>query len=187
MKTSKYLFAPVLAALLLVGCGDAEHDDVRAWMQEVSKDLKGHVRDLPQIKPLEVKPYEPGDLLSPFAVGKVISGGIGADMQPARIGGPPPLNPDAFPLTKAPLEAIRFVGTIVVDREVRALVQIEREPMRQVRVGDFMGQNHGRVLKIVPSGGESVGQIFLKEKLLDKGAWVERETMFPEQDKGGLK
>jgi type IV pilus assembly protein PilP len=156
-------------------------------MQEASKDMRPHIPELPQIKPLEVKPYEPGDLIAPFAVDKVVSGGIGAGAQVARAGGPPPLNPDAFPLTKVPLEAIRFVGTIIVDKEVRALVQIEREPIRQVRVGEYMGQNHGRVLKIEPSGNESTGDIVLKEKLLDKGAWIERETVFPGQDKGDMK
>jgi type IV pilus assembly protein PilP len=180
-------FASVIVSLVLVACGDREHDDVRAWMQEASKDLRGHIPELPQIKPLEVKPYEPGDLLSPFAVDKVVSGGLGSGVLVARAGGPPPINPDAYPLTKVPLESIRFIGTIVVDKEARALVQIEREPIRQVRVGDYLGQSNGRVLKVVPSGDESTGQIVLREKLLDKGAWVERETMFPGQDKGDRK
>lgn len=173
--------------MLLVACNDDEHGDVRAWMQEASKDLRGHIPELPQIKPLEVKPYEPGDLLSPFALDKVVSGGLGSGAQAAKAGGPPPLNPDAYPLTKAALESIRFIGTIIVDKEVRGLVQIEREPIRQVRVGEYMGQNHGKVLKIEPHGDDSNGQIVLTEKLLDKGAWIERETLFPEQDKGDRK
>lgn len=176
-----------LLAFLLAGCGDREHQDVQAWMRESSKDLRGHVPDLPQIKPLDIRPYEPGDLIPPFSVGKVISGGIGSGGQTARAGGPPPLNPDAYPLTKVPLETIRFLGTIIVDKEVRALVQIEREPVRQVQVGDFLGQNHGRVLKIEPSGTTNSGQLVLKERLLDKGVWVDRDTVFPAQDKGDRK
>lgn len=178
--------ASIAIVLMLSGCGNNEHGDAREWMQEASKDLRGHVPDLPQIKPLEVKPYEPGDLISPFAIDKVVSGGIGTNAQTTHVGGAPPLNPDAYPLTKVPLEMIRFVGTIIVDKEVRALVQVEREPIRQVHVGDYLGQNHGRVLKITPSGSDSIGQIVLKEKLLDKGAWIERETSFPGQDKGDL-
>jgi type IV pilus assembly protein PilP len=181
------LFFCVVASLLLAACADSEHSDVRAWMQEAAKDLRGHIPELPQIKPLEVKPYEPGDLISPFAVDKVVSGGLGAGAPVARAGGPPPINPDAYPLTKVPLETIRFIGTIIVDKEVRALVQTEREPIRQVRLGDYLGQNNGRVVKIEPSGDESMGQIVLREKLLDKGAWIERETMFPGQDKGDRK
>lgn len=176
----------LVAASLLAACGGNNHDDIKAWMQEASKDLRGHVPDLPQIKPLEVKPYESGDLISPFAPDKVVSGGLGTGGQGAGAGGPPPLNPDIYPLTKVPLESIRFVGTIIVDKEVRGLVQIEREPIRQVRVGDYMGQNHGRVMRIQPDGEDATGQIVLKEKLLDKGAWIERETQFP-GDKGDRK
>ena len=174
-------------SVIVAGCGDSQHNDVQAWMREASKDLRGHVAELPQIKPLDVKPYESGDLISPFSIEKVISGGAGsADLSKKR-GGPPPVNPDAYPLTKAPLEAIRFIGTIIVDKEARALVQIEREPIRQIRVGDYMGQNHGKVLKIEPSDNDSSGQIVLQEKLFDKGVWVERETVFPAQDKGDRK
>lgn len=179
--------AGVIAVLILSACGSDEHDDIKAWMQEASRDLRGHVPELPQIKPLEVKPYEPGDLISPFAVEKVVSGGLGNGNQRREAGGPPPLNPDAYPLTKAPLESIRFIGTIIVDKEVRGLVQIEREPIRQVRVGDYIGQSHGRVMKIQPDGDDSTGQIVLKEKLLEKGAWIERETIFPDQEKGERK
>ena len=74
-----------------------------------------------------------------------------------------------------------------MDKEVRALVEVEREPVRQVRIGEYMGQNNGRVLKIYPATDDSPGQIVLKEKLLDKGVWVERDTVFPAQDKGDRK
>lgn len=170
--------------VMLTGCGDREHGDIQAWMRESAKDLRGHVPDLPQIKPLDIKPFEPGDLISPFSSEKVVSGGIGANSQAARVGGPPPLNPDAYPLTKVALESIRFLGTIIVDKEANALVQIEREPVRMVKVGDFLGQNHGRVQKIEPSGADSSGRLLIKERLLDKGVWVDRDTVFPAQDKG---
>ena len=153
-------------------------------MQESSKDLRGRVPDLPQIKPLDVKPYEPGDLISPFSLGKVISGGLGMTNVARQVSGPAPVNPDAYPMTRGALDAIRFVGTIVVNNEVRALVQIEREPIRQVKVGDYMGQNHGRISKIEPSSDDSPGSVVLREKLMDKGVWIERDTVFPGQDKG---
>lgn len=181
------LLASVATSLLLFGCGSDDHGDVRAWMQDASKDLRGHVPELPQIKPLEVKPYEPDDLISPFSVEKVVSGGIGSGGQSGRVGNPPLVNPDAYPLTRVPLETIRFVGTIIVNKEVRALVQVEREPIRQVRVGDYMGQNQGRVLKIDASDEDSSGQVTLKEKVLDKGIWIERDTVFPGQEKGDRK
>lgn len=189
MKSMKNFLLPITAliALPLFGCGDREHGDVQAWMRESAKDMRGHVPDLPEIKPLDIKPYEPGDLISPFSSEKVISGGLGANNQASRVGGPPPLNPDAYPLTKAPLESIRFLGTIIVDKEVRALLQIEREPIRQVREGDYIGQNHGRVQKIESSSATTQGQLLLRERLLDKGIWIDRDTVFPARDKGDRK
>lgn len=188
MKLGNKLLVVIAAtSSLLTGCGNSDHGDVRAWMLEASKDLRGHVPDLPQIKPLDVKPYEPGDLLSPFTSEKVVSGGIVSGAQISRTGGPAPLNPDIYPLIKVPLETIRFVGTIIVDKDIRALVQVEREPVRQVRIGEYMGQNHGRVLRIEPASGDSSGQVLLKEKLFDKGVWVERDTVFPAQGKGDRK
>ncbi|MFY9326803.1 MAG: pilus assembly protein PilP [Georgfuchsia sp.] len=180
-------FAAAIFSLLLAGCGNDDHGDVRAWMLEASKDLRGHVPDLPQIKPLDVKPYEPGDMISPFSSEKVVSGGLVGGTRVLRSGGPAPLNPDSYPLTKAPLEAIRFVGTIIVDKDVRALVQVEREPVRQVRIGEYMGQNYGRVQRITPASDDSSGHVLLKEKLFDKGVWVERDTVFPAQGKGDRK
>ena len=177
----------VVVASFLAGCGDSQHSDVQAWMREASKDLRGRVPELPQIKPLDVKPYESESYISPFAIDKVISGGAGNVAASSGRGGPPAVNTDAYPMAKAPLEAIRFIGTIIVNKEARALVQIEREPIRQIRVGDYMGQNHGKVLKIEPSSSDNSGLIVLKEKLFDKGVWVERETVFPAQDKGDSK
>ena len=177
----------VVTSSLLTSCGDREHGDVQAWMREVSKDLRGHIPELPQIKPLDIKPFEPGALISPFSSEKVVSGGLGTAARTASIGGPQPLNPDAYPMTKVPLESIRFLGTIIVDKDVRALVQIDREPVRQVRLGDYLGQNHGRIQKIEPSTANSSGLLLLKERLFDKGIWIDRDTVFPAQDKGDRK
>lgn len=182
-----FILGACMAPVLLAGCGDNQHQDIQAWMRESTKGLRGHVPDLPQIKPLDIKPYDPDELIPPFSIGKVISGGISGANQSRRAGGPPPLNPDAYPMTKVPLEMIRFLGTITVDKEVRALVQIEREPIRQVRAGDYLGQNHGRVMKIEPGGATSSGQLMLKERLLDKGVWIDRDTVFPALDKGDRK
>lgn len=177
-------FALLLAAFMLVACGGSDEQDIREWMKEQSKDLKGRVPDLPQIKPLTVLAYEPGDLSPPFSPDKIFAGDrkTGANGGATVSGGPKDINPDAQPMTKYPLESIRLVGTILVGKELRAIVASEREPVRQVRIGDYLGQNHGRITAIEPAAGDSQGRILLKEVVLDKGIWIERETQLPPQD-----
>jgi type IV pilus assembly protein PilP len=187
MRRERFLPLPLLlaaVALVLSACGGSDEQDIREWMKEQSKDLRGRVPDLPQIKPLPVLAYEPGDLSSPFSPDKVFAGdtkvgGVGA---PVVSGGPKDINADAQPMTKYPLESIRLVGTILVGKELRAIVASEREPVRQVHIGDYLGQNHGRITAIEPAAGDSQGRILLKEVVLDKGIWIERETQLPPQD-----
>jgi type IV pilus assembly protein PilP len=174
------LFAVFLAALS--GCGGSEEQDIREWMKEESKGLKGRVPDLPEIKPLPVLSYEPGDLTSPFAPDKVFAEEKRAAGKVVVSGGPKDVNIDAFPMAKYPLESIRLVGTLKLGNEWRAVVAADREPVRQVRVGDYIGQNHGRITAIEPAVGDSPGLIQLKEVVLEKGVWIERESRLPPLD-----
>ena len=43
--------APLLAALLLAGCGDGGVNEVRTWMKKVEKDTRPSVKPLPAVKP----------------------------------------------------------------------------------------------------------------------------------------
>lgn len=182
--SSKLFLVLPVAVLIMTACGGSDEQDIREWMKEQSKDLKGKVPDLPQIKPLPVLAYEPGDLAAPFSPDKIFAGDMkgAAAGSNAASGGPKDINPDAQPMTKYPVESIRLVGTILVGKELRAIVASEREPVRQVRVGDYLGQNHGRITAIEPAAGDSQGRIMLKEVVLDKGIWIERETQLPPQD-----
>lgn len=172
----------LLAGFFLVSCGGSEEQDIKEWMKDESKGLKGRVPDLPEIKPLPVLSYDPGDLVSPFAPDKVFAEEKRLSGKTVVGGGPREVNVDAYPMAKYPLESIRLLGTLKLGNEWRALVSAEREPARQVRTGDFIGQNHGRITAIEPATGDSTGAIQLKEIVLEKGVWIERESRLPLQD-----
>jgi type IV pilus assembly protein PilP len=176
-----------VAAPLLVACGSGDQQDIRQWMQEQAKGLKGRAPDVPEIRQLAVLAYEPGELTPPFSIDKLFAEEAKAGGRGGVAGGPKPINPDAQPMVKYPLDAIRLYGTIMVGKELRALVAAEREPVRQVRVGDYLGQNSGRIVSIVPATEDIDARIVLKETVLDKGVWVERDTQIPAQDKGDKK
>ncbi len=162
----------IMAAL--TGCGTGEPEDIRVWMDENSKGLKGKVPELPEIKPLPAITYDPGELVAPFSLEKLLSSGVGPGI--AKGGGPKPINPDAYPLTKAPLESLRLIGTMIIGKQPVAIVGSERDAPVQIKVGDYIGQNHGKVVSIRPDTGTNDGEIVVKEQVLDKGVWVERDN-----------
>ena len=61
----------VLLSMLLLACSNTEHEDLRQWMSETSKGIKGKIPELPQVKPYEAVPYDVGNLLDPFKPGKI--------------------------------------------------------------------------------------------------------------------
>ena len=40
----------LLLGLMLTACSGGDHQDLRQWMAEVSKDIKGRIPPLPQVK-----------------------------------------------------------------------------------------------------------------------------------------
>lgn len=178
----------VLASLLsfLAGCGSDEPQDVREWMAEQTKDMKGKVPELPQIKSLPPIVYEPGDAVQPFAGEKLFAEEAKA-AQASRNGSPSSVNADAYPLARVPLESVRLVGTMLIGKETVAIVQSDRDVPRKIRVGDYVGQNNGRVISIKMAKQQDDGEIVIKEKVLDKGVWVDRETRITTSGQGDKK
>lgn len=194
MRTLCKVAALLLPLLLLAGCGSDEPEDVREWMAESAKTMKGKVPDLPQIQPLPVINYDPGELSQPFSSDKLFAQEA-KTAQEGPNGGPKSINSDAYPLTRVPLESIRLIGTMIIDKPVGkavvkekvAIVQSERDTPRPVRVGDYLGQNKGRVTAIKLSTTQEDGEILVKETVFEKGVWVERESRVTTPGQGDKK
>lgn len=183
---SKATLGALCAATLLAACSSGEPEDVRQWMKESSKDMRGKVPDLPQLKLLPILAYEPGDLASPFVPEKLFADDAIAK-KAAQENTPNAVNPDAYPLTRVPIESIRLLGTLMIGKQLTALVTAERDVPRRVRVGDYLGQNQGRITSITPSNSQGDGTVTVVEKIFDKGAWVERETKISQPGQGDKK
>ena len=61
----------VLLSLALTSCTGDDHQDLRQWMNEASKDIKGRIPPLPQVKLYEPVAYDAGNQLDPFKVAKL--------------------------------------------------------------------------------------------------------------------
>lgn len=161
----------IAAALALAACGGEEHGDLKQELAQLTKDFRGRVDPLPQVKPYEPVPYTAEGQVDPFRPERI---DVAAQRQ---------MNPSASnaridkerdrpkePLEAFPLEAIQMMGTITRNRETFALVKAGPNLYR-VRKGNYMGQNFGVITGIDES------QVSLKELIQDGvGEWVERAS-----------
>ncbi|HLX80356.1 MAG TPA: pilus assembly protein PilP [Burkholderiales bacterium] len=161
--------AAIAAAALLVACGGEEQSELRQELAAMTKDLRGRVDPLPQVKSYEPVPYKGEGMLDPFVPGRIVvaqataGGGGGGGVQPD-------LNRPKEPLEAYPLEALQMVGTLSQNKDMYALVKAGSNLFR-VKKGNYMGQNFGVIT------GIEEGQISLKEVVQDSGGdWVERSS-----------
>ena len=163
-----WLFA-ALAAAVLAGCGGDEHRELRQELAEATKDFRGQVPPLPQVKPYEPVPYTAEGLTDPFRPERIEVArtdkkeNVNAKLaeQEKRI---------KEPLEAFPLESIQMLGTITQEKETFALVKAGPNLYR-VKKGMYMGQNFGVITSIDET------QISLKELVQDSGGeWVERAS-----------
>jgi type IV pilus assembly protein PilP len=74
------------------------------------------------------------------------------------------------PLEAYPLDSMSMVGSINKLGQPYALLRVEGL-LYQVKVGDYLGQNYGRVLKLNET------ELVLREVVQDAaGEWIERNT-----------
>ncbi len=172
----------VVLCCLLGACADGDHEELRQWMAENTKDLRGNVPKLPEVKPYEPVPYELEGQMDPFRPGKIEpeskyrqGSGKGGGLQPdfeAR-------DLRNSLLEKYPLESLRMIGFLNVNKQPMAVVQVE-DKVKQVKVGDYMGLDFGVVTKV------SENEIQLRELIQDSaGDWSERKSSLYLQTKEG--
>jgi type IV pilus assembly protein PilP len=154
---------------LLAGCSGDEHSDLKQELAQLTKDYRGQVPPLPQVKPYEPVPYTAEGQVDPFRVERI------EVAQPGRSSGSASKLAEhekrvKEPLEAFPLESIQMLGTITQEKETFALVKAGPNLYR-VRKGNYMGQNFGVIT------GIDEGQIRLKELVQDSGGdWVERTS-----------
>ena len=160
----KYLI-PVVACLLLAACSGERHSDLRAFVKESDNLPRGRIPPLPEVKPYQPIEYAAFDLTDPFKPRKIEppKGAAGAG------GIQPDPNRRREPLEAYPLEALRMVG-MLKQKEFFGLVKTPDNNIFQVKAGNYLGQNFGRITAV------SDNSIKLKEIVQDSnGNWEEKE------------
>ncbi len=159
--------AAMVAALVLTACGGEQYGDLKQELALLTKDVRGRVEPLPQVKPYEPVPYKAFDEIDPFKPSRIDVIASGAAMAGAS-GIKPDLNRPKEPLEAFPLETLSMVGTLSQDKATYGLVRAGPNLFR-VKKGNYMGLNFGVITAIDENG------IKLKELVQDGGGdWVER-------------
>jgi type IV pilus assembly protein PilP len=166
----------VLAAVgwLLAGC-DSGRQELQVWMEQTRGSVSPKVEKIAEPKHFEPFRYEAGGGVDPFSLGKLK---VGLVERPGREGNG--LRPDVSrrrePLESFPLDNLKMVGNLRQGASNVGLLQADAA-LFQVRVGNYIGQNFGRVLKI------SEAEISVRELVQDAaGDWVERDTALQLQE-----
>lgn len=159
VQKSARLCAILLGTLVLGACG-YEMSDLQDFVAQEKAKPPGPIEPLPQVKPAPSFNYDAQALRSPFtpdfAVGAVPGQGEGG-------GGPcPDPNRNSEYLESFPLDGLRMVGTLTLAGEEYALISDPDRAVHRVQVGNYVGQNFGRVtsigeysldvLEVVPDG-----------------------------------
>ncbi|HEC15019.1 MAG TPA: pilus assembly protein PilP [Sedimenticola sp.] len=162
-------FTSACLGMLLAACENNQMNDLQQFVEEVKSRPPGRIAPLPQIKPIETFVYTASNKRNPF----VLSEGIEEEMvSEASDNG---IRPDTLrrkeELEAFPLDTIRMVGTLEQHGSTWGLVQTKDGTIYRVQPGNYMGQNYGRITRILED------RIELTEILPDgQGGYLERQA-----------
>jgi len=166
-----YKLLALMGVISLYGCGSGgDFADLQAYMDEVRNRPKGEIEPLPKFLPYESFTYSAASLRSPFQPSVKLE-------MASRQKGSKDIKPDETRtkqfLEGFNIETFTMVGSLSNDAGAFALVS-GAGGVHRVKVGDYLGRNHGRVIAVDDS------KIDVVEIVPDgEGGWLERPRNLP--------
>jgi type IV pilus assembly protein PilP len=168
---------PMLA--VLAGCGNSSEEDLRQWMAEQRSQARPKVAPLVEPKKFTPQAYTQEAAVDPFSLVKLTQA-LRRDTTQSVANTTlvaPEMARRKEPLESFPLDAMAMVGSLQKDGKPVALVRIDNL-LYQVRVGNYLGLNFGRVTKIDET------EVSLREIVQDPtGDWIERTASLVLQER----
>lgn len=158
----------VVIVFCVAGC-QQEKDDLQTYVAQVKAQQKSDIPPIPVMKPYEKFDYAATEIRDPFLPTVVDVPQV--EQEPILDNG---ISPDSNRRKEAleafDLSQLQYVGTLEQDK-IWALVRSSDGVIHRVQVGNYMGQNHGKILSI------SDTELKLNE-IVSKGknGFIERET-----------
>lgn len=162
-----------LLALLtagLVGCESSDQQELQQWMTAQRNATNPRVTPLSAPTQFVPQSYDQQDAIEPFSNQKLVQA-LKRDSNKTTANAAliaPELSRRKEPLEAMPLDAVAMVGSLTKAGQPVALVRVDNL-IYQVRVGNYLGQNYGRITAVTEAGIE------LREIVQDTaGEWIER-------------
>lgn len=160
----------LMLLLGMVACGGDDFSDLNKYVQEIKARPKGSIDPLPESKPVESFVFQPEGLRDPF---RPIEKNI--DENSLDMAGGGGIRPDTErrkeELEAHSLDSLRMVGTLNDAKGLWGLVKSKDGTVHSVQVGNHMGQNYGKIVRILED------KIELMEIVPDKpGTWREQQA-----------
>ena len=177
MLSHRIIFAS-MTSLILAGCGSSGEDDLRQWMSELRSTTKPRVSPLTEPKQFLPQAYSSESGVEPFNSLKLTQALRRDSTQLASNAAliAPEMARRKEPLETYPLDAMAMVGSLDKTGVPTALLKVDNL-LYQVRVGNYIGQNYGKISRINESS------IQLREIVQDAtGDWVERTATLDLQE-----
>jgi type IV pilus assembly protein PilP len=155
-----------LAVCVLAGC-TGEQEELQEWMEQQKREVKPNVQPLTPPKKFDPQPYTALDAVEPFSTQKLTVALKQEARQPNSMLAAE-INRRKEPLEAYPLDSMSMVGSVVKQGRQYALLKVDNL-LYQVKVGDYLGQNYGKIMKITET------DVTLREIVQDAaGEWTER-------------
>ncbi|KTD67119.1 Tfp pilus assembly protein PilP [Legionella steelei] len=156
-------FGYICTLSLLLGSCSGNNDDLRRYIDEVKHRKTREIEPIPSFSPLPTFKFpDNGNRRNPFK--PITHKKEQVDMNA------PDKNRPKEPLEAYPLDALKFVGTLRQGNDTWALIKLPSSDITHVRVGNYMGQNYGRIVSIKNNA------IQLIETTQTSGKWDKHKT-----------
>jgi type IV pilus assembly protein PilP len=165
-----------LGGVLLTGC-DGDTQELQDWMDQQRREVRPSVQPLAPPKKFEATPYANAQQVDPFSTQKLTVALKQEARQPNSLLAAE-MNRRKEPLEAYPLDTMSMVGSVSKAGKPFALLRVDNL-LYQVKAGDYVGQNYGRVLRITET------EVALREIVQDAaGEWTERNATLQLQERG---
>jgi len=167
-RVVKSATSALAVALLLGGCANPNLGQLQSYVEQKKSEPPGRIEPLPEIKQIFTFTYDSNGRRDPFVA-------MESEEQERKAGLEGGITPD-FSRRKEELESyaldsIRMVGILEQLGVTWGLVKTKEGTIHRVKTGNYMGQNHGRIVQITED------KIDLTEIVQDgTGGYTERQA-----------
>jgi type IV pilus assembly protein PilP len=167
--------AALMLPMALIACS-GEQEELSQWMEQQRREVKPDVPPLSPPKKFNPQSYSAITGVEPFSTQKLSVALKQEARQPNSLLAAE-INRRREPLEAYPLDSMTMVGSMVKTGRQYALLRVDNL-LYQVKPGDYLGQNYGKITKISETG------VSLREIVQDAaGEWIERTSALQLQEK----